>query len=162
MAKYSNTFLIGYRATGKTVVGNVLAVKLNKEFIDTYVLVEKKAGTSIKEIVEKEGWRSFRSLEQKVIKQVSSEENKIVALGGGALCHEFTDIREENRKMAKENGRIILLKADPETIFSRMQGDSKTEGQRPSLTDKGPFEEIISKLKERERSILCLSSRLVN
>lgn len=52
----NNIVLIGYRATGKTTVGKIIAEKLNREFIDTDVLVEERVKSKISEIVKKEGW----------------------------------------------------------------------------------------------------------
>jgi len=145
----SNIYFTGYRATGKTRHGKTIASRLNRPFIDTDVLIEEKCGKAIKDIVANEGWRGFRIHEMEIVKEVSNKDNQVIGLGGGAICHEFMDIREENRRIVRENGKVILLKAAPEVILSRLQGDTKTATQRPDLTNKGPFEEILAKLKER-------------
>jgi shikimate kinase len=51
--------LIGFRATGKTSVGKKLAEALNWRFVDLDEEIQKKAGKSIKEIVEEGGWQAF-------------------------------------------------------------------------------------------------------
>ena len=58
-----NIVLIGYRGTGKSVVGELLAQKLNRETISMDAEIVRKAGMSIPEFVEQNGWPKFRDLE---------------------------------------------------------------------------------------------------
>jgi shikimate kinase len=52
------------------------------------------------------------------------QDNLVVALGGGAL------VDDENRAFAKENGRVVYLEVDAETVVARV-GDEAD--QRPLL-----------------------------
>ena len=81
--------LIGFMGTGKTAVGQALAEKLGKEFIETDALIEKKAGKSIPEIFRQDGEIVFRELEIAVIKAIAGKENVVIAGGGGA-CSGFS------------------------------------------------------------------------
>jgi shikimate kinase len=45
-----NLFLIGYRCTGKSSVGKLLAAALSRMFVDTDSLVASQKGMSIREI----------------------------------------------------------------------------------------------------------------
>ena len=47
-----NIVLIGLMGSGKTTVGNLIAQKLGKNFIDTDVLIEKEAQMTINEIFQ--------------------------------------------------------------------------------------------------------------
>ncbi len=141
MAK--NIILIGYRATGKTTVGRFIAQRLGWEFVDTDVLIEQQAKKSIAEIVAQEGWQGFRRREKEVIAEVSAKENMVIAVGGGAV------INTENVKNLKQNGILIWLKANADTIAKRLLKDKKTASQRPSLTGKSVVEEIEEVLRER-------------
>ena len=58
-------FLIGYRCTGKTTLGKILAHRLNFDFIDTDLLIEQSLGLTIRKIIEKQGWEKFRQIEKK-------------------------------------------------------------------------------------------------
>ena len=49
----------------------------------------------------------------------------------------------------REGGKVIWLKARPETILARMSGDATTAARRPSLTDKDPLDEVIHVLESR-------------
>jgi shikimate kinase len=50
----TNIALIGFMGAGKTIVGEALAKKLNKEFVELDYLIEHKAGKSITEIFQQE------------------------------------------------------------------------------------------------------------
>ena len=62
-----NIYLTGYRCTGKTSVGKILAKTLKMEFADSDRLIVKKSRMSISEIVEKKGWKFFRRIEKNVL-----------------------------------------------------------------------------------------------
>ena len=85
-----NIVLIGYRGTGKSVVGELLAQKLNRETISMDSEIVKKAAMSIPEFVEQNGWPKFRDLETEVARELAGRDNIIVDCGGGVI-----DIGEE-------------------------------------------------------------------
>lgn len=138
-----NVFLIGYRCTGKSSVGKSLATRLGWPFIDTDSLLVSESGISIKEIVETHGWEIFRKMEHAVVKQVCVVDRRVVATGGGVV------LNEANVNLMKKNGRLVWLRAQPETIKTRMMLDQDTEAFRPSLTSKDSFSEIEETLIER-------------
>ncbi|MCX5907750.1 MAG: hypothetical protein NTY64_11340, partial [Deltaproteobacteria bacterium] len=78
----------------------------------------------------------FRDLEKGTIREVSREDPWIIAPGGGAV------LDPENVRALKENGLIIWLQADRETLCRRVEKDSRTLARRPSLTGKSPLEEF--------------------
>ena len=57
----SAVFLVGYRGSGKTSVGRVLASRLGWEFADTDRLVEERSGKSIAALFSEEGEEAFRT-----------------------------------------------------------------------------------------------------
>ena len=62
-----NIVLTGFMGTGKTTVGQILAEKLKRKFLDTDQIIEEKLGTSIKEFFKKAGETKFREIEAKTI-----------------------------------------------------------------------------------------------
>ncbi|MBW2038410.1 MAG: shikimate kinase [Deltaproteobacteria bacterium] len=123
-----NLVLIGFRGTGKTTVGKKLAQRLGLGYIDTDESLEDTCGISIKEFVEKFGWREFRRKEKEVVKGLFPLDGYVIAAGGGVV------LDEENIRNLKRNGRTILLTADPETILDRLRKDPLTGGRRPPLS----------------------------
>ena len=139
-----NIVLIGFRGTGKSTVGKLLADRLERNFIDSDKYVEDSTGKTIKHIFEGDGEVRFRKIEADVIAKLSRMDNKIIAVGGGDI------IREDNVKNLKDNGFLVLLEATPEIIHNRITQDEKTTQQRPSLTGKKPLNEIKHLLEQRE------------
>ena len=139
-----NLVLIGYRCTGKTTVGRLLAGKLGWPLVDTDTLIQERACKSINEIVAAGGWPEFRRLEREVIADVAAGDRQVISAGGGAILDEV------NRKALRAGGRVVLLTAAPETIWQRMKADPKTLAERPNLTDSGGIAEVRKVLAERE------------
>jgi shikimate kinase len=139
-----NIVLIGYRATGKTTLARLLAERLQWGWVDADVEIEHRAGKSIARIFAEDGEPVFRDLEAQVIADLCQRQNLILAAGGGA------PMRLESRQVMRASGKVVWLKARPETILARMSGDDTTSTRRPDLTDKGPFEEIVHLLEHRE------------
>ena len=141
---HKNLFLIGYRCTGKSSVGKLLAGKLGRPFIDTDSLLVSESGSSIKEIVAARGWEGFRKIEHDILKQVCLIDRQVVATGGGVV------LSDTNVNLMKKSGKLVWLKATPETIEKRMMRDQATEAFRPALTSKDNLAEIEETLVERE------------
>ncbi len=136
--------LIGYRATGKTTLARLLATRLDYEWVDADVEIERRSGKSIAQIFAEDGEPAFRDLEAEVIADLCRRERLVLAAGGGA------PLRDETRRIMRRNGTVVWLLAEPETILSRMSADATTATHRPNLTERGPLEEIVQLLVARE------------
>jgi shikimate kinase len=135
-----NIVLIGYRGTGKSSVGKVLAIQLARTLVSTDAEIVRRAGKPIPEIVAQEGWDHFRDLESEVCRDFSGSDRLVIDTGGGAI------LRLENARMLKQNGQVFWLTASIPSIVARIAGDT----QRPSLTGTNSFiEEIKDVLRER-------------
>lgn len=134
-----NIVLIGYRGTGKSVVGALLARKLNREVISMDAEIVKKAGQSIPEFVEQNGWAKFRDLETEVAYELAGHKNIIVDCGGGIIE------RPENIPALRANGTIFWLQASVDVIVDRIAGGT----ERPALTEGKTFTEEVAEVLER-------------
>jgi shikimate kinase len=143
-SKIPRLFLIGYRGTGKTTVGRLLADRLGWTFVDADVLLEERAGMSIADIFVAEGEPGFRDRESAVLEFLSSKPQHIIATGGGVI------LRPVNRETLKNSGFVVWLAADPDTVWQRMVTDPTTAGRRPNLTAKGGLEEVRDLIAARE------------
>ena len=151
-----NIVLIGFRGTGKSTVGRLLAKRLERDFIDSDKHIEDSTGKTIKSIFEDDGEEGFRKIEADVIAELSEEDNKVISAGGGAV------LREENVRNLKDIGFLVLLEATPEIINSRIAQDKKTTQQRPSLTDKKPLDEIKHLIEQREHAYKSAADFTIN
>jgi len=153
-----NIVIIGPRCVGKTNTGIYLAKALNAEFIDSDPLIEKREGRTIKQIVEEKGWEHFRQLEAQLINEVTSNgagKSIVFAPGGGAVAHQYEELRKQNVERLRAFGTVILLmpskdlKESARIIRERMINDEKSSTQRPGLTGLYPHEEVLKTLNER-------------
>ncbi len=136
-------FLIGYRGTGKSTVGQRVAERLGEPFFDTDVEIERRAGRSIAEIFAGEGETAFRALEASVLDDLSCGATCVLALGGGAV------MRPGNRAKLKARGRTAWLVARPETMWQRILADQASRQRRPDLTAVGGFAEVVELFSKR-------------
>ena len=84
-----NIILIGYRCTGKSSVGKLLALGLSRDFLDTDILIANDAGYPIETIIEKNGWDRFRDLERKIVEDTTKVDNLVIATGGGVVMDDM-------------------------------------------------------------------------
>jgi len=136
--------LIGYRGSGKTTVGRLLAARLGRTFVDCDEVIVARHGKSIREIFADGGEEAFRRLEAAAIAELAGKADHIIAVGGGAIS------RKENRE-ALANHFIVYLRAEPRALLKRIQSDPGSSDNRPNLTSLGGgIEEIEALLGQRE------------
>lgn len=139
-----NIFLIGYRGSGKTTVARALAERLRWQWLDADVELERRAGKTIREIFAESGEQAFRDLESAVVADLAQLDGHVLALGGGAV------LRDQNRQAISGRGKVVWLKAKPETLAARIADDPTTTARRPNLTGQGGLDEIRQLLAQRE------------
>ena len=136
-----NIFLIGFMGTGKSTVASMFRNRKQLQLIEMDQKIEKQEGMTISEIFEKYGEEYFRELETKLLKKIQQRDNQIVSCGGGVV------LRDENVKIMRQNGVIVLLCAQPATILERV----KRGKNRPLLN--GHMEEsYIAELMEKRHA----------
>ena len=138
-----NIVLIGYRGTGKTVVGKRLAQKLHRPFYDTDTLIEKREQTTIADMVKTGGWTFFRKVEKDIIRELSETRSSVIATGGGAVMD------KQNVSCLNETGVFVLLTADPHVLVQRILADQTSTEKRPPLSDGTVYEEMQTLLTQR-------------
>jgi shikimate kinase len=141
-----NVVLLGYRGSGKTSAGRVLAERTGRAFVDADVELVRRAGRSIREIFFTDGEPDFRDLESAVLLDLLTMTNTVIALGGGVI------VRETNRdKLLAADAARIYLRADAATLYRRIGADPATADNRPALTALGgSVREIETLLAARE------------
>ncbi|MBF0480238.1 MAG: shikimate kinase [Desulfovibrionaceae bacterium] len=148
-----NIFLVGPRASGKTSLGKILAGRLGRPFVDLDAVFAERAGQSIKELVEAEGWERFREIETEVLRFVCATPGQVVATGGGAA------LKDENRELMRA-GVALYLQSTPERLIARLRAELN-EAQRPDLTGAGLEDEVRAVLLEREPVYLAMADAVL-
>ncbi len=131
--------LIGYRGTGKSVVAELLAERLNMESVGMDAAIVERAGMPIPEIVEKFGWERFRDIESELAGELSERDNIIIDTGGGVIE------RKENTESLRRDAIVVWLQASVDTIVERIQSGT----DRPALTEGKTFTEEVAEVLER-------------
>jgi 3-dehydroquinate synthase len=137
--------------SGKTTVGRALAKKLNKRFVDSDHEIEARTGASIPLIFEIEGEAGFRQREMEVIRELTAQQDIVLATGGGAI------LKPENRAHLKSRGTVIYLRASVNSILQRTSHDKN----RPLLQTADPKKRIEELAKEREPFYLDVADIII-
>ena len=120
-----NIVLIGMPGCGKSTVGQMLAERLEKTFVDGDAEIVKLAGKPIPEIFAQDGEDVFRDWETKSLAQLGKGSGLVIATGGGCVT------RERNYPLLHQNGTIYWIKRDLE----KLPIDGRPLSQTNKLTD---------------------------
>lgn len=111
-------FLVGPMGAGKSTIGRHLADLMDLPFVDVDSEIESRAGADIQWIFDMEGEQGFRDRECKVLKELAEQDQpQVIATGGGIV------MRDENRTILRNRGRVIYLSATAEQLFERTRRD---------------------------------------
>jgi len=110
----SNIVLIGMPGSGKSTVGVILAKLLSRGFIDTDLLIQTAQGRSLQRIVDSDGYLALRTIEEQILTGLECS-NQVIATGGSAAYSGPAMTR------LKQNGIVVFLHADLETLNRRVQ-----------------------------------------
>ena len=109
----SNIVLIGMPAAGKSTIGVLLAKSFLKDFVDTDLMIQRKFGCTLCDIIESEGTEAFLKIENDVI--CSTEyHSSVIATGGSAVYG------EEAMAHLKKNGIVVFLELSLSEIEKRI------------------------------------------
>jgi shikimate kinase len=118
--------LVGMMGAGKTTAGRRVAGHLGWDYVDSDADVERVTGSTVPELFARRGEQAFRDAEADALRRAcASTAPVVVSVAGGAV------LRPENRELLRSCGRVIWLRARPETLASRV-GDG---AGRPLLDD---------------------------
>ena len=135
-------FLIGFMGCGKSTNAACLAEMTGARQVEMDQMIVENEGMAIADIFEEKGEAYFRELETELIKSFAGVEPAVISCGGGAV------LKEENVRLMKESGKIVLLTAEPGTIYERV----KDSTERPVLNGNmnvGYIEELMEKRRPK-------------
>jgi shikimate kinase len=131
--------MAGFMGTGKSRIGWELSRRLQLTFIDTDRVIERVACMRISEIFELYGETTFRDYETEIVRRCLNLDEVVVSTGGGTV------VREENRRLLRSRGPVVVLDASPETVFKRTR-----RHRRPLLASDDPLGRIRQLMGERQ------------
>ncbi len=131
--------LTGFMGTGKTHIGERLAARLRRPFVDTDALIEAREGRSIAALFA-DGEAHFRAAERRAITEACAMPDAVIATGGGAI------VDPANLATLRAAAPIVCLTARPAVILDRALRARHT---RPLLQGENPAERIAALLAER-------------
>ena len=137
-----NIALIGYRAAGKSTLGQLLAQRLGWPCLDIDRGIEERSGKSIKTLYEEDGDLAYRDVESKVVATACQRDQCVIAFGAGSL------MRSQNRTRARSNSMVIYLKLPASVLWDRIRADPGTAETRPNLSS-GGLKEVQEMLELR-------------
>ena len=107
-----NIVIIGMMGCGKSTCGRNLSALTGMTLVDTDQLITERTGKTPSEIFAEQGEQYFRDLETDLCRELSTQSGLIIATGGGL------PLREENRRLLRENGVVDFLNRPVEDIFN--------------------------------------------
>lgn len=134
-----NLIFVGLMGAGKSVIGRMVAQALSVPFIDTDAEIERVSRMTIAELFAAYGEVEFRSLETRVIARLLDGGPRVISTGGGAFINEST------RKVIKEGGVSVWLKADLDVLWERVN----KRDHRPLLKTENPKATLEQLMNQR-------------
>ena len=126
---------------GKSTLGSALGAVSCRPWIDTDQWIEQRTGLSIPDLVAKEGWDFFRSLEAAFIHEFSFQGPSILSTGGGF------PLQEANKTWLKEHATTFYLSVDRDTLYERLLPEKEFRPLLQNIPDvnlKAYLEETLS------------------
>lgn len=108
-----NLILIGMPGAGKSTLGVILAKTLGMDFLDTDLVVCRRADATLQTILNEKGQEYFLDFEEQVTLTLMPEMT-VVATGGSV------PLREKAMKHLKTLGKVIYLQVPYEELESRL------------------------------------------
>src|SRR5688500_16764403 len=107
--------LIGFMASGKSTLAQLIADRLGWDALDSDDVIEAREGRIIARIFEDVGELAFRRLEAATFEDLRSRDRVVVGAGGAS------SILAETRLAIAEAGLVVHLEASPETVVARLE-----------------------------------------
>jgi shikimate kinase len=133
--------LVGLPGSGKTTIGQAVAERLGRTFLDLDQEIERREGRSISQIFGEKGEPYFRGKERELTSELTLVGNMVVAPGGGWVGD------PENISMVHPPSRIIYLRVTPEAALKRL---GPLRSMRPLLMRPDPLGELKRLLDARK------------
>jgi shikimate kinase/3-dehydroquinate synthase len=128
---------------GKSTVGEEVARRLGRPFVDLDRELETETGSSIPDLFAARGEPVFRELEEELVVEVLADAvPSVVALGGGAVTSERV------RESLAHSSLTVWLQIGVEDAWARVGGSG-----RPLARDEGDFRRLYAERDDLYRGV---------
>ncbi len=133
----TNVTLIGMPGSGKSTIGQLLAQRLEKAFLDGDAVIEATEGLTLQEIIDSKGLAAFREIEERVLSGLECE-NTVIAPGGSAIYY------PESMAHLAGLGPVVYLHLDVAPLIERVTNmDSRGIAIAPGCTFEDLYDERL-------------------
>ena len=133
---------VGYRASGKSTVGQLVADQLGWPLLDVDRGIEQLSGMTIKALYEGQGNARYREIEEQAVVQMCAQDSTVISFGAGTI------MQPANERIAKTDSLVVYLELPATELWRRMQADPHSKITRPNLST-GGLEEVVEMLRKR-------------
>lgn len=141
MVIYNSIALLGFRGTGKSSVGAVLAQKIGWEFVELDLLIQTKTGQSIAELTKNgTSWDKFRDIESQLIVDSLNKQKLVISCGGGVGVNNQNGNLQQHLLQSYSNCLKILLRANQLVIKERLLQDFRKLDSNHRVSLQGEIE----------------------
>ncbi len=127
--------------SGKSTIGNTLAVKLKLPFIDLDQQLEKQENMSIQQLFQTRGELYFRKAERKALAHlIDLSSPAVIALGGGTPCY-FDNME----RLIQSKHYSVYLKAAIPTLAKHLKKEKESRPLISHIDNDQDLNEFIAK-----------------
>lgn len=108
-----NIILIGMPTSGKSTVGVITAKMLGMDFIDTDIVLQRREGRKLRDLIAAKGIDAFLAAEEKAVLSIQAKHT-VIATGGSVVYSEAA------MKHLSEGAVVIYLKIELEELRRRL------------------------------------------
>lgn len=108
-----NVVLIGMPGAGKSTIGVVLAKVLGYQFVDADLVIQKREGKLLRQIIAQQGEEAFIQIEGEANKSITGPE-VVIATGGSVVYH------KEAMEQYQRDDLIVYIQLSYETVAHRL------------------------------------------
>ncbi|MHC2066064.1 shikimate kinase [Bremerella sp. T1] len=109
----TNVTLIGMPGSGKSTIGVVLAKRINRQFVDTDLVIQTTQQRTLQQIMDSEGFDAFCQIEEEAVLSLDVQHHVIAT--GGSVCYGAEGMAHLHRL-----GKIVFLKTSLATLEKRL------------------------------------------
>jgi shikimate kinase len=148
--KKNNIAIVGHMGAGKSIIGKILAKKIDFRHIDSDYEIVKFTKKSINTIFHEKGEKYFRNIETKIVLKLIEKRNVVLSLGGGTILSELI------RDKLKKNSITLFL----DVSLLKLEERLKKSTNRPILKNV-VLEEKVKELDITRRKYYLLSDIII-